>query len=369
MTETVRVDLGDRGYDIRIGPATLRDAGSAIAEVCGAGRVVVITDETVARLHLPMLRESLDRQDLAHAAIVVPAGERTKSVEHLHDLVDRLLAIGVERTTPLVALGGGVIGDLTGFAAAITLRGLPYVQIPTTLLAQVDSSVGGKTGINTGHGKNLIGAFHQPRLVLADVGTLGTLSARELRAGYAEVVKYGAIDSPDFFGWLEREGERVLAGDPQAAITAVRFSCQRKAAIVAADELESGRRALLNLGHTFGHALEASVGYGNRLLHGEAVAIGMVMAFDLSVRLDLCPAADAHRLRLHLDRLGLPTSIRQVPGERPGPAALLERMHKDKKVASGRLTLILARGIGQAFVARDTNLAEVAALLEDAAAA
>ena len=366
MTEIVRVDLGTRSYEIRIGAGLLQDAGTAIADVCGPGTVVVISDATVARLHLPALEQSLDSQGLRHAAIVLPDGEATKCFEHLQDVVERLLEIGVERSTPLVALGGGVIGDLTGFAAAVTLRGLPYVQIPTTLLSQVDSSVGGKTGINTGHGKNMVGAFHQPCLVLADVSLLATLPARQRRAGYAEVLKYGAIDSPDLFAWLEREGEQVLADDAEAAVAAVRFSCERKAAIVAADERESNMRALLNLGHTFGHALEAHVGYSDRLLHGEAVAIGMVMAFDLSVRLGLCPEADAARLRRHLDRIGLPTSPRQIPGERPAAAALLERMSRDKKTTGGRLTLILARGIGQAFIARDTDVAAVAALLEDA---
>jgi 3-dehydroquinate synthase len=263
---------------------------------------------------------------------------------------DALLAAGGARSTTIVAFGGGVIGDLAGFCAAILLRGIPYVQVPTSLLAQVDSAVGGKTGINARHGKNLIGAFYQPRLVLSDTDVLASLPARELRAGYAEVVKYGLIDQPAFFAWLEREGPALLAGDPAAQRHAIVTSCVAKAAIVAADEREADRRGLLNLGHTFAHAYEALCGYGDTLLHGEAVALGMVQAFALSARLGLCPAADVERVRTHLAAAGLPTDPRAI---RPGgfaASAMLDAMARDKKVAAGRLRFVLVCGIGQALL-------------------
>jgi 3-dehydroquinate synthase len=268
-----------------------------------------------------------------------------------------------------VALGGGVIGDLTGFAAAILLRGLDFVQVPTTLLAQVDSSVGGKTGIDSPQGKNLIGSFHQPRLVLADTEALSTLPRRELLAGYAEIVKYGLIDDPEFFHWLETHGHKVIDGDPEARLHAIYKSCQAKARIVAADERESGQRALLNLGHTFGHALEAETGFSEALLHGEAVAIGMVMAFELSVRLGLCPAEDAERLRRHLAAVGLPTDPGHIEGRVFSPAALIEHMTRDKKVRDGRMTFVLARGIGQAFLTRDVAASDLGDFMAVALAA
>jgi len=371
--ETVRVSLDDRSYDIVIGDGLLAGCGARIAGLWPGERrqrqAIVVTDETVGPLHAAALMPALAAAGITASLITVPAGEQAKSWDRLGRLVDAILATGVERATKLVALGGGVIGDLTGFAAAITLRGLDFVQIPTTLLAQVDSSVGGKTGINAVHGKNLIGAFHQPRLVLADLGTLDTLPPRERRAGYAEVVKYGCIDRPDFFAWLEANGRAALDGERAALTHAVGESCRAKAAVVAADEREAGRRALLNLGHTFGHALEAELGYSGRLLHGEAVAIGMVMAFELSVSLGLCAPADAARLRRHLAQAGLPTALPPHPDGAWSAERLLAHMNKDKKVADGRLTFILARGIGDAFVARDVPAEAVAGLLDEAIAA
>ena len=363
------VALGERSYEIVVGEELIPRAGARIAPLIKAPRAMIVTDETVAELHLEALERALDKAGVAYEAFVLPAGETTKDFEHLADLCSRLLLAGVERGTTLIALGGGVIGDLTGFAAAILLRGLDFIQIPTTLLAQVDSSVGGKTGINTPEGKNLVGAFHQPRLVLADTTALTTLPRRELLAGYAEVVKYGAINDAQFFTWLEAHGADILDGAPELLARAVETSCATKAAIVAADERESGARALLNLGHTFGHALEAEVGYGGELLHGEAVAIGMVMAFDLSVQLGLCSSEDAARLRRHLAAVGLPTGLESLPGRIWDPGRLLAHMQKDKKVAEGRVTFILARGLGQAFIARDVDPAEVTALLTRAAAA
>jgi 3-dehydroquinate synthase len=364
-SETVRVDLGERSYDIRIASGLIAEAGESIRPFAESGRLAVVTDDTVDALHGPALRASLDRAGLRALWLTVPAGEASKDFAVLHDLLERLLAHGIDRATPVVAFGGGVVGDLAGFVAATALRGLPFVQVPTTLLAQVDSAVGGKTGINSRHGKNLVGAFHQPGLVLADLAALDTLPRRQLLAGYAEIVKYGAIDRPGFFAWLEQNGTGLLDGDMAARAHAVKVSCEAKAAIVAADERESGRRALLNLGHTFGHALEAATGFGDRLLHGEAVAIGMVLAFGLSVRLGLCPPEDAERLRRHLAAAGLPTLPPRGIG---GPAELLQHMARDKKVAAGRLTFILAEGLGRAFIARDVDPGEVTALLEEALA-
>ena len=366
MIETVRVELGERAYDIRIAPGLIDTAGKLLQPLAPAGRLVVITDETVDGLHGAAFEASLTAAGLRPLRLAVPAGESSKSLARLEDLLERMLAHGIDRSTPVIGFGGGVVGDLAGFAAAVALRGLPFVQIPTTLLAQVDSAVGGKTGINARHGKNLIGAFHQPQLVLADLATLDTLPRRQLLAGYAEIVKYGAIDRPDFFGWLERHGPDLLAGDIAARAHAVRLCCEAKAAIVAADEREAGRRALLNLGHTFGHALEAATGFGDRLLHGEAVAIGMVLAFDLSVRLGLCPAADAARLRRHLAAVGLPTTPPPGVG---APGDLLAHMSRDKKVSAGRITFILAEGLGRAFIACDIDPAEVAGLLAESLAA
>jgi len=366
VIERVPVALGARTYDILIGEGVLADAGRYIRPLLRHPRVIVVTDEQVAPLHLAPLQQSLEESGIDHRVIVLPAGEQTKDFAHVETLTTRILDAGVERATPLIALGGGVIGDIAGFAAAITLRGLPFVQIPTTLLAQVDSSVGGKTGINTRHGKNLVGAFHQPSLVLADIGVLDTLPRRELLAGYAEVVKYGLIGDAAFFAWLETNGAAVLAGDRTARRHAIKTSCQAKAAIVAEDETEKGVRALLNLGHTFGHALEAETGYGDALLHGEAVAIGMVLAFALSARLRLCPADDAARIKRHFADVGLPTGLgRNIKTASWGVARLLAHMSKDKKVQSGKMTFILARGIGKAFIAHDVPESDVRAVLED----
>jgi 3-dehydroquinate synthase len=364
--ERLRVELGARGYDILIGQGLLAEAGERLRPVIRGKRVVVVTDETVAALHLDRLARALTASGFAHHAIVLPPGEQTKDFSHFSRLAEDILALGIERGTPLLALGGGVIGDLTGFAAATLLRGLDYVQVPTTLLAQVDSSVGGKTGINTAHGKNLVGAFHQPVLVLADIDALGTLPPRELLAGYAEVVKYGLIRDRGFYDWLEAHGAALVAGDPAMRRDAVLRSCAAKAATVAADERESGERALLNFGHTFGHALEAETGFGKALLHGEAVALGMRLAFDLSVRLGLCPPAAAARVRRHLAAIGLPTDLAVIAGGRRFSAdALLAHMQKDKKVADGRITLILARDIGDAFISRDVPPALLRDFLAD----
>jgi 3-dehydroquinate synthase len=363
--ERVRVELGARSYDIVVGSSLLPRAGQELAKVAPRPDVIVVTDANLAATgHLEVLEQSLDAAGIAPRRIVLPPGEATKSMAQLGELVDRLLDLGTERSTTIVAFGGGVIGDLAGFAAAIALRGLACVHIPTTLLAQVDSAIGGKTGINTRHGKNLIGAFHQPRLVLADTAVLASLPARELRAGYAEVVKYGLIDRPDFFAWLEAHGKQVLAGEPAAQRRAVLESCWAKAAVVAADERESGARALLNLGHTFAHALEATSGYGRALLHGEAVALGLVLAFELSVRLGLCPPEDALRVRAHLAAVGLPVSRRMVRGAEFGTEAMLGAMVHDKKTQGGRPRFVLTRGIGRAFAGAEVETAELEALLD-----
>ncbi|MFC4350527.1 3-dehydroquinate synthase [Fodinicurvata halophila] len=363
--ERLPVELGERSYDILVGERLLATAGRHIAQVSGTRKVMIVTDETLAELHLATLERALDEAGISYDAFVVPAGEATKSFAQLERLCERLLEAGLERQTPLVALGGGVIGDLTGFAAAVLLRGTPYIQVPTTLLAQVDSSVGGKTGINTAQGKNLVGSFHQPRLVLADTDVLTSLSRRELLAGYAEVVKYGLIDDPAFFTWLEGHGRRLIAGDPAARSHAILTSCTSKARIVAADEREGGVRALLNLGHTFGHALEAECRYDGDLLHGEAVAIGMVLAFELSAQLGLCPAEDADRVRRHLAAVDLPTSFERLAHRSWDPEVLLGHMRKDKKVQDGRLTLVLARGIGQAFLTQEVREEDILHLLTE----
>ncbi len=371
--ERLRLDLAERSYDILVGDDLLGQAGQHIAPVLHHKRTFIVTDETVAGLHLTTLERALADAGITFEAAILPPGEQSKDFSHLASLCERLLDMKVERGSTLIALGGGVIGDLTGFAAAVLLRGIDFVQIPTTLLAQVDSSVGGKTGINTRHGKNLVGSFHQPRLVLADTGVLSTLPRRQLLAGYAEIAKYGLIGDADFFAWLEGHGSAVIDGDPAARRHAVRTSCAAKAAIVAADERESGTRALLNLGHTFAHALEAETGYGDELLHGEAVAIGMVMAFELSARLNLCPWEDVARVRRHLAAIGLPTGLETgLDADRGGrfwnAANLIDHMSRDKKVKGGRLTFVLARGIGQALLRDDVEAAEVEALLTAAVA-
>jgi 3-dehydroquinate synthase len=366
MIATVRVDLDQRSYDIVIGPGLLERAGALLTPVLREKRLFVVTDERVAAAQWPRLAPALRQAGIETVLVRVPPGEASKDFAHLEQVMGAILAARPERGSMLLALGGGVVGDLAGLAASLLLRGVDFIQVPTTLLAQVDSSVGGKTGINTSHGKNLVGAFHQPRIVLADLDALSSLPRRELLAGYAEVVKYGLIDEPEFFAWLEANGAKLIAGDTAARAHAVEQSCRAKARIVAADERETGQRALLNLGHTFGHALEAALGYGGELLHGEAVAIGMVMAFDLSARLGLAPAADAARVRRHLAAVGLPT---RPPGGNWDVERLLALMAQDKKVRDGRITFVLVRGIGKAFVARDVDTAEVRAVLQQAVAA
>ncbi|MGE0713961.1 MAG: 3-dehydroquinate synthase [Alphaproteobacteria bacterium] len=367
--DTVRVGLGDRSYDILVGDGLIGEAGLRMAPVLPAPRVVAVTDETVAALHLPALEAGLDRAGIRHDRVVLPPGEATKDFAHLERLCSEILGRGIDRRTTLVALGGGVVGDIVGFAAAILLRGIGFVQVPTTLLSQVDSSVGGKTAIDMPSGKNLVGAFHQPLMVLSDMAALATLPRRELLAGYAETVKYGLIDDPAFFAWCEANGAALVAGDADARRHAVVASCRAKAAIVARDEKETGDRALLNLGHTFGHALEVETGFGGALLHGEAVAIGMLMAFDLSARLGLCPAADAARVRRHFAAVGLPTGVAGIRGGGWTAERLVAHMGKDKKAVGGRITFILTRGIGKAFIARDVATAEVLSLLSQAIAA
>ncbi|WP_206456047.1 3-dehydroquinate synthase [Aurantimonas marina] len=360
----VVVDLGTRSYDILIGPGLVDEAGTEIARRLPGIRAAVVTDETVAGLHLDRLSIALRAAGIDHSTIVLPAGETTKSFAHLTQVVDEVLAQRLERDDAVIALGGGVIGDLAGFASAIVRRGMRFVQMPTTLLAQVDSSVGGKTGINSPRGKNLVGAFHQPSLVLADTALLDTLSPREFAAGYAEIVKYGLIDRPDFFDWLDRNCEAVFAGGPERA-DAIRQSCKAKAVVVAADERENAGRALLNLGHTFGHALEAAVGYDSRrLVHGEGVAIGMTLAYRFSTERGLCPAEDADRGEAHLRAAGLPTRIGEIPGAPLTTAQLMAGIAQDKKVKRGRPTFILTRGIGRAFLEGDVAPAAVEAFLD-----
>ncbi len=364
VADDLRVDLAGRSYDIVIGSGVLRDLGRLVAPVLARPTAVVVTDTNVAAYYLDTVLTALRVAGIAADGVVLPAGEATKDFAHLETLCDRLLAARIERTTTLVALGGGVVGDITGFAAGIVLRGLAFIQIPTTLLAQVDSAVGGKTGINTRRGKNLIGLFHQPKLVVADTDTLSTLDTRQRRAGYAEVVKYGLIGDAGFFEWLERNGAAVCAGAGAACRQAIRTSCAAKAEVVAADEREVGRRALLNLGHTFGHALEAEAGYGDTLLHGEAVAIGMAMAFALSARLGLCAAGTAERVRAHLRGVGLPTALDELtPRPDWSAAALVAHMDHDKKVEGGRARFILARDIGAAFVSSAVPLDDLISTL------
>src|SRR5271169_1619902 len=310
--ERLRVELGNRAYGILVGPRLIERAGREIEPLLRRRQVVIVSDETVARHCHPQLRDSLSKAGIAHHTVLLPPGEETKDLDHFGRLVEEILALGIERGTMLVALGGGVVGDVTGFAAATLLRGIDFVQIPTTLLAQVDSSVGGKTGINTSTGKNLIGAFYQPRLVLADSGALSTLPRRELLAGYAEIVKYGLIRDAEFFAWCERQGNALCALEPDPIRHAVMTSCRMKAAIVAVDEREEGERALLNFGHTFGHAFETETGFSSRLLHGEAVALGMVLAFDFAVQLGFAAAAEGERVRGHFAATGLPTRLADV---------------------------------------------------------
>ena len=363
--ETVRVELGERSYDVRIGRGLLARAGAELVPLLARPRVAIVTDEIVAGLHLAALQDGLSAAEITSSALALPAGEATKNWDQLSRTVDWLLGEKIERRDVVVAFGGGVIGDLAGFAAAVLRRGVRFVQVPTSLLAQVDSSVGGKTGINSTYGKNLIGAFHQPALVLADIGVLDTLTARDFLAGYGEVVKYGLLGDAAFFDWLE-ENAVALTRDDTARGHAVRRSVEMKAGIVARDEIETGERALLNLGHTFAHALEAATGYSDRLLHGEAVAIGCALAFDLSARLGLCSQEDPSRLRAHLAAMGMRKDLRDIPGDLPDAQRLMTLMGQDKKVIDGKLRFVLARGIGAAFVATDVPDAAVLEVLDRA---
>jgi len=364
MTTIVPVSLADRSYEVAIAPGALEDAGTRLARYAPRGRFVAVTDAHVAALHLPRLTASLEASGIAVEPIILPAGESTKSWANLETLTDRLLELGVERSDKVIALGGGVIGDLVGFACSILKRGCGFVQVPTTLLAQVDSSVGGKTAINTRAGKNLIGAFHQPAHVLIDPDTLDTLPPRERAAGYAEVVKYGLIDDPAFFDWCEANGAALLAGDGAARVHAIATSIAAKARIVEADERETaGVRALLNLGHTFGHALEAETGFSDRLLHGEGVACGMALAFRFSAARGLCPAEDADRVSRHLAAAGLPTTLKAAGVDASGEALVAHMLH-DKKMEGNRLPFLLARGIGRTFLDKHVDLADVAAFLD-----
>jgi len=364
MRRAAPVRLADRSYDVLIGDDLLDDAGALIRPFAPRGRTALITDETVAALHGDRLVAAMDRAGVTASVIALPPGEQTKSFEGLASLCDRMLRLELDRGDVVTAFGGGVIGDLAGFAAAIYKRGIDFVQIPTTLLAQVDSSVGGKTAIDTPHGKNLIGAFHQPRLVLADLRVLATLPAREMRAGYAEVIKYGLLGDSEFFEWLEENGGRVVAGDLEALAFAVSRSVELKAEIVAEDEKEAGRRALLNLGHTFGHALEAETGYGGTLLHGEGVAIGCAQAFRFSASQGLVSNADAHRAEAAIALAGLPVRMGQIPGAPFSAEALVRHMSQDKKAEGGRLTFILAKGVGAAFTAKGVEAGAVRAFLQ-----
>jgi 3-dehydroquinate synthase len=365
----VPVALAERAYDIVIGRGQLASLGSRIKALRAGAKCAIVTDATVAKHHLAATEAVLKSAGIASSAIVVPPGEGSKSYASFETVCEAIVAARIERGDLVVALGGGVIGDLAGFAAASVRRGLDFVEVPTTLLAQVDSSVGGKTGINSRQGKNLIGAFHQPILVIADTALLDSLPAREFRAGYAEMAKYGLLGDAAFFTWLEANWQDVFSGGQSsgsfAREQAIAVCCRGKAGIVARDERDTAERALLNLGHTFGHALEAGAGFSQRLLHGEAVALGTALAFEFSARRGLISAADAARASAHLAAVGLPTQIQQVPGGVPGVDALMDLIAQDKKVKHGKLTFILVRGIGQAFVENDVDAIEVRAFLTD----
>ena len=355
---TVNVALGNRAYDIVIGRGVAASLGLRIAALKPGARLAIVTDENVARAHLDSLEAQLSAAGMTVARIVVPPGEGSKSFASFERVCDALIAARIERNDLIVAFGGGVVGDLAGYAAASVRRGLDFVQVPTTLLAQVDSSVGGKTGINSRHGKNLVGAFHQPILVLADTALLDTLPQRDFRAGYAELAKFGLLGDAGFFAWLEANWQDAFAGGP-AREHAIAIACRGKAAIVARDERETGERALLNLGHTFGHAFEAAAGFSDKLLHGEAISLGIVCAFEFSTRLGLLSTNDAGRVAHHLAAVGLPTHLRDVPALSTNADALMELIAQDKKVKRGKLTFILVRGIGNAFVAPDVDPAQV----------
>lgn len=356
------VELGSRSYDILIGEDIIDDAARHIRPVLSRARTVIITDDNVAIHQLGRLEKNLSASDIRYDTIILPAGEATKSFSSLENLLNQMLELRLERKDVVIALGGGVIGDLVGFAASIYLRGIDFIQIPTTLLAQVDSSVGGKTGINSASGKNLIGAFHQPRLVLIDVTTLDTLEQRHVVAGYAEIIKYGLINDEAFFSWLEENGKALISGDRDLRIKAIKESCDAKAAVVASDEKEAGARALLNLGHTFGHALEAENGYNDKLFHGEAVAMGIIMAFELSEKMGHCAQADVMRIKNHFEAVGA-SGVAQFDFDVKN---LVNHMKGDKKMSDGKLTFVLASGIGKSFLSNDVDMNDVKAILTNA---
>ena len=366
MMETVHVGLAGREYDIHIGPGLLARSGELIRPLLKRPRVAIVSDENVAALHLDTLKDGLQVAGIESVSLTLPAGESTKGWPQFTRTVEWLLEQKIERNDVVIAFGGGVIGDLVGFASAVLRRGVRFVQIPTSLLAQVDSSVGGKTGINAPQGKNLIGAFHQPSLVLADTAVLGTLTERDFLAGYGEVVKYGLLGDFEFFQWLEANASRAASGDMDARIYAVKRSVQMKADIVERDETEQGDRALLNLGHTFCHALEAATGYSDRLLHGEGVAIGCALAFEVSARMGLCSQEDPSRLRAHLRDMKMKVDLSDIEGELPDADALIALMGQDKKVVDGKIRFIMARGIGQAFVTQDVDMTIVRTVLQQA---
>lgn len=369
MSVCINVPLGERAYDIHIGQCLLNKSSYYIAPFLVRSKVVIVTDNNVALLHLSTLTASLDNDGISYATLILPAGENTKSWPFLNQTIDFFLNENVERCDVVIALGGGVIGDLVGFAASILRRGIRFIQVPTSLLAQVDSSIGGKTGINAPQGKNLIGAFHQPSLVLADTDLLDTLTPRNFLAGYGEVVKYGLLGDEMFFSWLEKNGTNLVNGDTVARIEAVRISCQMKADIVVRDETEQGERALLNLGHTFCHALEAAAGYSNRLLHGEGVAIGCTLAFETSARLGFCSQEAPSRVRAHLKSIGMKTDISDIDGEILNATKILALMGQDKKVVAGELNFIMAHGIGHTFVTSDVPNKVILSVLEDSISA
>ena len=369
MNVSIKVPLDKRAYYIEIGQGLLSNAAQYILPLLHRRKVVIVTDKNVSALHSKTLVDSLDAAGIFHSTLTLPPGEATKSWAFLQETVEFLLKERVERADVVIALGGGVIGDLVGFAAAILRRGVRFVQVPTSLLAQVDSSVGGKTGINTSEGKNLVGAFHQPCLVLVDVDVLKTLDQRDFMSGYGEVVKYGLLGNEVFFSWLEKNGSAIFMGDTEARLEAIRMSCQIKVDIVIKDETEQGDRALLNLGHTFGHALEAATGYSNRLLHGEGVAIGCVLAFELSARLGLCSQEAPLRLRSHLRTMGMKIDISDIKGSLPNSVELLSIMAQDKKVVDGKLNFILVKDIGKSFIMSDIDEDIILSVLNDSRAA
>lgn len=366
-SQTIKVNLAasetDLSYDIHVGQGLQAQAGKLILPLLTRPRVAIVSDEHVATYHLDSLQASLEASGISYSVKILPAGEATKSFNQLEELCNWLIFEKIDRDDMIIALGGGVIGDLTGFAASILRRGVGFIQIPTTLLAQVDSAVGGKTAVNAKSGKNLIGSFHQPRLVIADIDTLKTLSAREMRAGYAEIVKYGALGDAAFFDWLDENVDALMAGNADTLIQAITKSCAAKAEIVHQDERENGVRALLNLGHTFGHAYETLTNYSNTLLHGEGVGLGMVMAFQLSANLGYCSQTDADRIKTHLSKAGLKTSPDQIDGAPFNVDALMSAMAQDKKVSAGVMTFILARKIGDAFITNDVSENDVRSVL------